>query len=157
YNGNPFRARVRPAASSGQIVSSPRRRICSPRFFLHCRGRSSITLPSSPASTRPQALVLGTAGFAMLGRAGFASCPARSTNMAYVRSLVCLLLGLFAAAPAAAAPPVDRCFAVSEAPRAIVPVAVRPVALQPNEVRLDFVGHSTWLIESAGGVTIATD
>jgi len=77
--------------------------------------------------------------------------------MAYATCLVCLLLGLFAASPAAAAPPVDRCFAVSEAPRAIERVAVRPVALQPNEVRLDFVGHSTWLIESAGGVTIATD
>lgn len=35
--------------------------------------------------------------------------------------------------------------------------SIVPAALQANEVRLSFVGHSTFLIESAGGVTIATD
>jgi L-ascorbate metabolism protein UlaG (beta-lactamase superfamily) len=46
----------------------------------------------------------------------------------------------------------DRCLAVSQAPR-----LVQPVALKKSEVRLTFVGHSTWLIESAAGATIATD
>ena len=46
----------------------------------------------------------------------------------------------------------DRCLAVSQAPR-----LVQPVALKKSEVRLSFVGHSTWLIESAAGVSIATD
>ena len=32
-----------------------------------------------------------------------------------------------------------------------------PVSLKPSEVRLTFIGHSTFLIESAGGVKIATD
>ena len=36
----------------------------------------------------------------------------------------------------------DRCLAVSQAPR-----LVQPVALKKSEVRLTFVGHSTWLIE----------
>ena len=40
---------------------------------------------------------------------------------------------------------------------AAVPRLVRPAALARNEVGLTFVGHATWLIESAGGVTVATD
>jgi len=49
---------------------------------------------------------------------------------------------------------VDRCHAVSEA-RPLDKADYRPLA--PAEVRLTFVGHATWLIESAGGVRIATD
>ena len=45
----------------------------------------------------------------------------------------------------------DRCLAVSQAPRLIQPADYRPAALKPTEVRLTFVGHSTWLIESAAG------
>jgi len=93
----------------------------------------------------------------MLTRLALRFLPARSTFMAYVTCLVCLLLGFFVAAPAAAAPPVDRCLAVSEAPRLIERVTFRRAVLNANEVRLNFVGHSTWLIESAGGVRIATD
>jgi L-ascorbate metabolism protein UlaG (beta-lactamase superfamily) len=51
----------------------------------------------------------------------------------------------------------DRCFAVSQAPSLVQPASVRPASLSPVEARLTFVGHSTWLIESAGGVKIATD
>jgi L-ascorbate metabolism protein UlaG (beta-lactamase superfamily) len=40
---------------------------------------------------------------------------------------------------------------------AAVPPPVRPAALARSEVGLTFVGHATWLIESAGGVTVATD
>lgn len=54
-------------------------------------------------------------------------------------------------------PAADRCLAVSEAPRLIQPAQYRPAALKPTEVRLTFVGHATWLIESHGGVKIATD
>ena len=51
----------------------------------------------------------------------------------------------------------DRCFAVSRAPSMVQPASVRPASLSPVEARLTFVGHATWLIESAGGVKIATD
>jgi L-ascorbate metabolism protein UlaG (beta-lactamase superfamily) len=34
---------------------------------------------------------------------------------------------------------------------------MRPASLSPAEVRLTFVGHATWLIETASGVKIATD
>ena len=68
-----------------------------------------------------------------------------------------LLALLLSPAKAVAAPLADRCLAVSEAPRPHTPVAVKPGALEPNEVRLNFIGHSTWLIESAAGLRIATD
>jgi L-ascorbate metabolism protein UlaG (beta-lactamase superfamily) len=51
----------------------------------------------------------------------------------------------------------DRCLAVAQAPSFVQPASVRPAALGPAEVGLTFVGHATWLIESAGGVKIATD
>jgi L-ascorbate metabolism protein UlaG (beta-lactamase superfamily) len=52
---------------------------------------------------------------------------------------------------------VDRCLAVAQAPRLMQQAAFRPAALKPSEARLTFIGHSTWLIESAGAVKIATD
>src|SRR5262249_52744321 len=51
----------------------------------------------------------------------------------------------------------DRCLAVSQGPPLVQPAALRLASLAPSEVRLTFVGHATWLIESAGGVKIATD
>ena len=79
--------------------------------------------------------------------------------MPVVRSLIAALFTLAAAlCPlAASAQLADRCLAVAEAPRLIQPADYRPVALKPTEVRMTFVGHSTWLIESPGAVKIATD
>jgi L-ascorbate metabolism protein UlaG (beta-lactamase superfamily) len=53
----------------------------------------------------------------------------------------------------------DRCIAVSEynAPGRAIPASLRPVQLKAGEVRLNYIGHSTFLIESPRGVTIATD
>lgn len=73
-------------------------------------------------------------------------------SIAALVGLAMLLLSVPAQAQLA-----DRCLAVSEAPRLIQPADYRPAALKPTEVRLTFVGHSTWLIESAGAVRIATD
>ena len=79
--------------------------------------------------------------------------------MPAVRSLIAALFTLAAAlCPlAASAQLADRCLAVAEAPRLCSPPTSRPVALKPTEVRMTFVGHSTWLIESPGAVKIATD
>ena len=77
--------------------------------------------------------------------------------------VVRLLIGALLAFAAACCPrPVsaqvaDRCLAVAQAPLRATPVAYKPTALKPTEVRLTFVGHSTWLIESPGAVRIATD
>lgn len=54
----------------------------------------------------------------------------------------------------------DRCLALSQAPAdrpLIQKAAFHPAALKPSEVRMTFIGHSTFLIESAGGVSSATD
>jgi L-ascorbate metabolism protein UlaG (beta-lactamase superfamily) len=51
----------------------------------------------------------------------------------------------------------DRCLAVAQAPARVVPAALRLADLQKNEVSLTFVGHATFLIESAGGIRIVTD
>lgn len=48
----------------------------------------------------------------------------------------------------------DRCVAVADAPWLR---HVRHAQLNASEVRLSFIGHSTFLIESAKGVKIATD
>jgi L-ascorbate metabolism protein UlaG (beta-lactamase superfamily) len=58
---------------------------------------------------------------------------------------------------AASAQVADRCLAVASAPGQIVPASFRRIALKPTEVRLTFIGHATWLIESPGDVKIATD
>jgi L-ascorbate metabolism protein UlaG (beta-lactamase superfamily) len=82
--------------------------------------------------------------------------------MTGVRLLFTMLLAglalLSQTAPGAAQmPAADRCLAVSQAPRLVQPAQYRPADLKPAEVRLTFVGHATWLIESHGGVKIATD
>ena len=53
----------------------------------------------------------------------------------------------------------DRCIAVAEAPRQrlIQPASVRLAQLKASEVRITYVGHSTFLLESPKGVRIATD
>lgn len=54
---------------------------------------------------------------------------------------------------------VERCLAVAHAPgRSLIePASMRSAQLTANEVRLTFIGHSTFLIESAQGIRIATD
>jgi L-ascorbate metabolism protein UlaG (beta-lactamase superfamily) len=44
----------------------------------------------------------------------------------------------------------------TEEPR-VIPAAFRLAALNPDQVRINYVGHSTFLIESPQGVRIATD
>ena len=74
------------------------------------------------------------------------------------RLLIMLVAPLMAlACGAAQAATASRCLAVSDAGPRIHRASLHPVALKPAEVRLTFVGHATFLIESAGGVKIATD
>ena len=53
----------------------------------------------------------------------------------------------------------DRCLALANAPgqSSVHPASFRIAQLEATEVRVTFVGHATFLIESAGGVKIATD
>jgi L-ascorbate metabolism protein UlaG (beta-lactamase superfamily) len=72
--------------------------------------------------------------------------------------LACLGTGI--AAPALAQQPLteERCpRMVAELPPLVVPASLRLAAVNPGEVRITYVGHSTFEIESAAGVRIATD
>lgn len=77
----------------------------------------------------------------------------RECRLAVVLAALLALL----AGPAGAAE--DRCIAVASAPgfRLVQKARVEATALKPGEVSLDYIGHSTFLIESAKGVRIATD
>jgi L-ascorbate metabolism protein UlaG (beta-lactamase superfamily) len=88
--------------------------------------------------------------------------------MAVARRLVAGLAALIAApivavsaqpAPAPAKPEMmENCpgLIAGNAPR-LVPAALRLAALKADEVRIGYVGHSTFLIESPRGIKIATD
>ncbi len=65
-----------------------------------------------------------------------------------------IALASLASASQAAA---SRCLALANRDVPVVPAAVNSVALQPGEVGLTFVGHSTFRIESPAGVVVATD
>lgn len=52
---------------------------------------------------------------------------------------------------------VSRCFAMANANPPVQFAALAPRKLTHQEARINFIGHSTFLIETAAGVTIATD
>ena len=68
-----------------------------------------------------------------------------------------LVLFAMLATPASAAE--DRCIAVADAPglRYVQQARFRLADAKAGEIRISYVGHSTFLIESAKGVKIATD
>ena len=68
-----------------------------------------------------------------------------------------LVVGVLIPVAAFAAPAVSNCLAIANAAPMIIPASVKLAALKKRELRLTFVGHSTFLIESAGGIRIATD
>lgn len=81
----------------------------------------------------------------------------------YRRLSVCLaaltaLLAALARPPPAAAQSTSPCIAIARAPNPTIQRAsLRLAALEVSQARLTFVGHATWLIESAGGIAVATD
>ena len=68
--------------------------------------------------------------------------------------IIIILLSFAVASPAKSA---GECLAMADGPVRVQRVNSRPAAIEAGQVQLTFVGHSTFLIESPGGVTIATD
>jgi L-ascorbate metabolism protein UlaG (beta-lactamase superfamily) len=68
------------------------------------------------------------------------------------------LLGLLIT-PAVAqnAPRASECLAMSQAPPRATPVSLRRLAAKAEEVAITYAGHSTYYIDTPGGVRIATD
>lgn len=76
---------------------------------------------------------------------------------AFLTSFALVLPFALALSPAARAE-AERCpKMVAEAPPRLIPAGFKPSALEPDQVGLTYIGHSTFLIETAGGVTVATD
>lgn len=76
--------------------------------------------------------------------------------MIALRLLVFLLM-LLPITAAKAQAPASECLAMARAPGFVQPARYVETALEANQVQFTFVGHSTFLIESPGGVKIATD
>jgi L-ascorbate metabolism protein UlaG (beta-lactamase superfamily) len=70
---------------------------------------------------------------------------------------VIALLGLAIAPAAAQEAQRSECLAMANAPPRATPVSLRRIAAKIAEVAITFAGHSTYYIETSGGVRIATD
>jgi L-ascorbate metabolism protein UlaG (beta-lactamase superfamily) len=68
-----------------------------------------------------------------------------------------LILAILVAMAAPASAQTSRCQAIADAAPPLHRAAFVPAALEADQVSVTFVGHSTFLIESPGAVTIATD
>src|SRR6478735_1831046 len=55
------------------------------------------------------------------------------------------------------APRGSECLAMAERPPRAIPVSLRRTAAKADEVSITYAGHSTYYIDTPGGVTIATD
>ncbi len=75
--------------------------------------------------------------------------------MRSLAGIVSVLASLLAAAPAYAV--ASDCLAMAHAPDPVQRAAYSPAALEADQVRLTFIGHATFLIESPAGIKIATD
>lgn len=58
---------------------------------------------------------------------------------------------------AAATPGLAQCFPIADAAPRVIPAAFEQAALAAGTVQLTFLGHSSFLIETAGGATVVTD
>src|SRR5271156_5658065 len=78
--------------------------------------------------------------------------------MLRVAALVLGLLGLpTSLAMAQQAAHNSECLAISQAPLRAAPVSLRLTAEKAEEVTITYAGHSTYYIDSPGGLRIATD
>lgn len=71
--------------------------------------------------------------------------------------LLLFFLVLASSAYPALSAPVSQCLAVAQGLARVQLAATAATSLADDEVSLTFVGHSTYRIETAGGVTVATD
>src|SRR3977135_2071027 len=69
-------------------------------------------------------------------------------------ALLCQLVSPVAAQDAQRS---SECLAMSSAPPRATPVALRSAAAKTDEVAITYAGHSTYYIDTPGGVRIATD
>src|SRR6266849_6383112 len=83
----------------------------------------------------------------------------RRRAFAMLRSIavVFAMLGSLIASAAAQEPSRSECLAMANAPPRATPVSLRRLAAKTEEVAITYAGHSTYYIDTPGGVRIATD
>lgn len=83
----------------------------------------------------------------------------QKTGAAMLRSFaaVIALLGSLIASAAAQDSQRSECLAMASAPPRATPVSLRRLAAKADEVAITYAGHSTYYIDTPGGVRIATD
>ena len=74
-------------------------------------------------------------------------------SISAVFALLCQLIASAAAQDA----PRSECLAMADAPPRATPVGLRRIAARTDEVAITYAGHSTYYIDTPGGVRIATD
>ena len=81
------------------------------------------------------------------------------TGLAMLRSLAAVIAAFSSLLAPAAAQDAARseCLAMANAPPRITPVSFRRAAASADEVAITYAGHSTYVIDTPGGVRIATD
>jgi L-ascorbate metabolism protein UlaG (beta-lactamase superfamily) len=72
-------------------------------------------------------------------------------------SFIFAFVGLLIAPAVAENAPRSECLAISKAPARAIPVSLRRAAANTDEVAITYGGHSTYFIDTPGGVRIATD
>ena len=72
-------------------------------------------------------------------------------------AVVFAVLGSLIASAAAQEPSRSECLAMANAPPRATPVSLRRLAAKAEEVAITYAGHSTYYIDTPGGVRIATD
>lgn len=85
--------------------------------------------------------------------------PSPHTDHAMLRSLVLAtaFLGSLIIPATAQSPLRSECLAMANAPPRAIPVSLRHTAAKVEEVAITYVGHSTYYIDTPGGVRIGTD
>src|SRR5712664_1175266 len=83
----------------------------------------------------------------------------RRRAFAMLRSIavVFAMLGSLITSAAAQEPSRSECLAMANTPPRATPVSLRRLAAKTEEVAITYAGHSTYYIDTPGGVRIATD
>jgi len=110
---------------------------------------------TGPKIKRPVALP-----FVTMTRAEFGDTvgePSQRTCLMPKLFAVLALLGLLTVPAAAQQPLRSECLAMANAPPRAMPVSFRKTAAKAEEVAITYTGHSTYYIDTPGGIRIATD
>ncbi|NVN85570.1 MAG: MBL fold metallo-hydrolase [Rhodopseudomonas sp.] len=75
----------------------------------------------------------------------------------YLTAVIAVLGVLTGAAAAQDAPHGSECLAMAQAPPRATPISLRRTAARAEQVTITYAGHATYLIDTPGGVRIATD